>query len=316
MKIKLNNRTIKKILFESTPDGFSDDVKKELSKWGYDDAGRLKKDKSKDMGMSSIGMTYDKESGLSYPQPLYGSEDYPYYDEQTGKSLILAPESRMEEDRYGHKAGTEYPLQDYETNLRQAFGLYRKFADWSYILKYVDNIETVWSWYVSTMATDGGSIAMNPSFFKHLLELSNGKYLAAMFVYCHEAYHMILRHTYRTAIDGIPFDVLSNIAADYDVHCNMVSQLGAKSFIPSKIEAWDGDYITNVIHGCWDEKYTNKSFEQIYKELTTAQDGQDTADQLKDALQNQDIEITDEMREAIEAGVKKAEAEIKAGLHG
>lgn len=108
---------------------------------------------------------------------------------------------------------------------------------------FVGRLRHVYTFRVSTQATDGRNIFINPQ-FTYNLDLT-----AKVFVMAHEIMHCLLNHLRR----GRSHDPQkSNIAADYEVNDTLVDIGLIKS-----------DTITKL-GGLYDEKYKNWGYEKIY----------------------------------------------------
>lgn len=133
---------------------------------------------------------------------------------------------------------------------------------------FVGKLRHIYTFKVSTQATDGYNIFINPQ-FTYNLDLT-GK----VFVMAHEIMHCLLNHLRR----GKGHDPnKSNIAADYEVNVTL-SELGLIK--PATIEK---------IGGLYDKKYTNWGYEKIYDQLPSgsSQKSMDNSNQSQQAQQNQ-----------------------------
>lgn len=84
---------------------------------------------------------------------------------------------------------------------------------------FVSKLRFIYTFRVSTQATDGYNIFINPQFTSHL-DLT-GK----TFVLAHEIMHCLLNHLRRAQELGHPIEK-SNIAADYEVNITLAEDLG------------------------------------------------------------------------------------------
>ena len=133
---------------------------------------------------------------------------------------------------------------------------------------FVGKLRHIYTFKVSTQATDGYNIFINPQ-FTYNLDLT-GK----VFVMAHEIMHCLLNHLRR----GKEHDPnKSNIAADYEVNVTL-AELGLIK--PATIEK---------IGGLYDKKYTNWGYEKIYDQLPSgsSQKSMDNSNQSQQAQQNQ-----------------------------
>ncbi|NJO90551.1 MAG: hypothetical protein HC831_17505, partial [Chloroflexia bacterium] len=112
---------------------------------------------------------------------------------------------------------------------------------------YIHEFRPIYTWVVPTMATDGIRLFVNPQFANEL------SWEAKIFVIIHEIMHCVLDHMGRT---GTRDPQKSNIAADYEVN----------GVIIDTISDFDEAFIKSI-HGLYDKKYVNDSFEQIYNDL-------------------------------------------------
>ena len=134
---------------------------------------------------------------------------------------------------------------------------------------FVSKLRPIYTFKVSTQATDGYNLFINPQFTYNL------DFTGKVFVLAHEIMHCVLNHMRR----GKEHDrEKSNIAADYEVN-SWIDQVGLiKASTIKKL----GAYI--------DKKYTDLGYEKIYADnlLAGANDSMDNSKQSKDAQNQQD----------------------------
>ena len=136
------------------------------------------------------------------------------------------------------------------------------------------NKDIIWTFDIGTAATDGIRIAMNPAFVDELLSIGMGvykeekkmspninpdKYIgrAVQFVFMHEAYHQIYRHTKqeklkRETADG-SMHVLANISQDVEINRDIEAQF------PERFAG-----ITQKIRGMWDDAFPTETWDKIF----------------------------------------------------
>lgn len=136
------------------------------------------------------------------------------------------------------------------------------------------NKDIIWTFDIGTAATDGIRIAMNPAFVDELLSIGMGvykqekkmnpsinpdKYIgrAVQFVFMHEAYHQIYRHTKqeklkRETADGSMHD-LANISQDVEINRDIEAQF------PERFAG-----ITQKIQGMWDDAFPTETWDKIF----------------------------------------------------
>lgn len=132
---------------------------------------------------------------------------------------------------------------------------------------FVGKLRQIYTFRVSTQATDGYNIFINPQ-FTYNLSLTE-----KCFVLAHEIMHCLLNHLRR----GKGHDPnRSNIAADYECNITLV-EMGMFNF----------DTIKNL--GAYiDRKYANMGYESIYDDCTkSANDSMNNQSQSQQAQQNQ-----------------------------
>lgn len=111
---------------------------------------------------------------------------------------------------------------------------------------FVSKLRFIYTFKVSTQATDGYNIFINPQFTANL-DLT-GK----TFVLAHEIMHCLLNHLRRAQELGHPQDK-SNIAADYECNITLSDNLGLVKFDTIK-----------KLGALIDKKYLNWGYEKIY----------------------------------------------------
>lgn len=114
---------------------------------------------------------------------------------------------------------------------------------------FISKLRFIYTFQISTQATDGFNIFVNPQ-FTYNLDLT-GK----TFVMAHELMHCLLNHMRRGK--GLDHQ-RSNIAADYEVNITLVD---IKLFKEETI---------NKIGGLIDKKYKNLGFEKIYDMISSS----------------------------------------------
>lgn len=132
---------------------------------------------------------------------------------------------------------------------------------------FVSKLRQIYTFKVSTQATDGYNLLINPQ-FTYNLNLTE-----KCFVLAHEIMHCLLNHMRR----GKGHDPQkSNIAADYECNITLV-----------EMDMFNFDTIKNL--GAYiDRKYTNMGYEAIYKDCTSsAKDSMSNQKQQSQAQQNQ-----------------------------
>lgn len=298
MKIKLHKK-VKAVLEANTGSNRSYDI---LKKWG---------------------LGTDSKYGKYSAKAIYGDAINDLHDEyaEAGKSMIQedgwskpCPDITWEitgPNGLHDYVGKRYPINQWKYMLNQIFGIKSTDVDWKPIVKmYRRNLEIifVFSPEVSTMCTDGCTIAINPVFFQNLLdkceEAGLKKAAGVMFVIIHEIYHVLLQHVYRQNSGGFPASRMTNIAADYEVNASIIHDLGKESSILGKVENWDFDFVKNIINGYAKKEWQLKSFEEIYNLIEK--------DMEKTPEEKWDPDTIEVIKEAIEA----AKQEIREGLHG
>lgn len=133
---------------------------------------------------------------------------------------------------------------------------------------FVNKLRHIYTFKVSTQATDGYNIFINPQ-FTYNLDLT-GK----VFVMAHEIMHCLLNHLRR----GKSHDPKkSNIAADYEVNASLVDMGLVKSTTITKLGA------------LYDKKYSNWGYEKIYDDNPGGNDNDsmDNSNQSSQANKNQ-----------------------------
>lgn len=103
---------------------------------------------------------------------------------------------------------------------------------------------------ITTMATDGANIFINPVFASNLTDAQT------VFVLCHEILHNVMLHFVRQQNKGAKDHQKWNIAADYEINPMCVDE--------GLITA---DELRNKMHGLYDEKYLDMPAEEIYDKL-------------------------------------------------
>lgn len=159
------------------------------------------------------------------------------------------------------------------------------------ILKHKDIIYTDHP-QITTMATDGVSIFINPAFAEYLIKMGNDgpKYLE--FVLIHEALHVLFDHCGKSknTMDKFSDFEKINLAQDYEINYiieNFMREgLGSASF----------KGVTNQIGGCYNEEYGKKglTWEEIYDQIP------------KITRQKQLMPTSDEWKKGFTEGYKKA----------
>jgi predicted metal-dependent peptidase len=103
---------------------------------------------------------------------------------------------------------------------------------------------------ITTMATDGANIFINPVFSASLTDAQT------VFVLCHEILHNVMLHFVRQQNKGAKDHQRWNIAADYEINPMCVDE--------GLISAAD---LTGKMHGLYDEKYLDMPAEEIYDKI-------------------------------------------------
>lgn len=150
---------------------------------------------------------------------------------------------------------------------------------------FVNRLRTVYTFRVSTQATDGYSIYVNPQ-FTYNMDLT-GK----VFVMAHEIMHCVLNHLRR----GKHHDPeKSNIAADYEVNISLVDIGLVKQAV------------IDQLGGLVDTKYSGWGYEKIYDSHPSSPNGPDMNNKnaAKDAQKNQQDSSNSSSNQEISADFK------------
>lgn len=209
---------------------------------------------------------------MSKAQSLQMKFEYTHMSEITQKIL----ESGWDEDKNGKK------WEDYETivcpdgtvidMVQLIDDQYRAMAALTHLAPmfggFVSKLRFIYTFHVSTQATDGFNIFVNPQFTAGL------DFTGKVFVMAHEIMHCLLNHMRRGRGDD---HMKSNIAADYEVNTTLVD-IGL--FKESTIKALKA-YI--------DMKFKGMGYEKIYQQISaSAHDNMSNQSQSQQAKNNQD----------------------------
>lgn len=131
----------------------------------------------------------------------------------------------------------------------------------------ISKLKQVYTFRVSTQATDGFNIYINPQFTNNL------DFTGKVFVMAHELVHCLLNHMRR----GKGHDQkLSNIAADYETNLFIEDQGLVKSSVMTKLGA------------LYDQKYRGWGYEKIYNSNPSGpNDNMNNQNQCSQAQKNQ-----------------------------
>lgn len=159
----------------------------------------------------------------------------------------------------------------------------------------IHKLYTIYTFKVSTMATDGSHLFINPQFADKELDFT-GK----VFVLAHEVMHCLLNHLRRARVAGHNDAMKSNIAADYEVNISLTD-----------IGLFKDSTIKNL-KGLYDPKYKNWGYEKIYDDVNkSSEKSMDNSDQAKGAEKNEGEGKT--YSDDYKAGWKQAIEDYKAG---
>lgn len=125
---------------------------------------------------------------------------------------------------------------------------------------YVNQFIPIYTWYVSTMATDGVRLFVNPKFANSL------DWFQKIFVIIHEIMHCVLLHQER----GVGYDHrLFNIAGDLEINAAIIDTIDGFNEDPvtKKVDPKIGVAFIKKLEGLYDEKYLGWPAEQIYDEV-------------------------------------------------
>lgn len=159
----------------------------------------------------------------------------------------------------------------------------------------IHKLYTIYTFKVSTMATDGSHLFINPQFADKELDFT-GK----VFVLAHEVMHCLLNHLRRARVAGHNDAMQSNIAADYEVNISLTD-----------IGLFKDSTIKNL-KGLYDPKYKNWGYEKIYDDVNkSSEKSMDNSDQANGAKKNGGEGKT--YSDDYKAGWKQAIEDYKAG---
>lgn len=159
----------------------------------------------------------------------------------------------------------------------------------------IHKLYTIYTFKVSTMATDGSHLFINPQFADKELDFT-GK----VFVLAHEVMHCLLNHLRRARVAGHNDAMKSNIAADYEVNISLTD-----------IGLFKDSTIKNL-KGLYEPKYKNWGYEKIYDDVNkSSEKSMDNSDQAKGAEKNKGEGKT--YSDDYKAGWKQAIEDYKAG---
>ena len=133
---------------------------------------------------------------------------------------------------------------DVERCIAVIMGKFKFFGEFIY------NCRFLYTYKVPTMATDGKNIFVNPKFCGSLTDKQ------IVFVLCHEVLHNVMIHFLREKAHNVDDHERWNYAADYEINPMLVQE-----------GLIDANELKNEMKGCYEEKYLDKTAEEIYDEL-------------------------------------------------
>lgn len=164
----------------------------------------------------------------------------------------------------------------------------------------IHKLYTIYTFKVSTMATDGSHLFINPQFADKELDFT-GK----VFVLAHEVMHCLLNHLRRARVAGHNDARLSNVAADAETNITLVD-----------IGLFKDSTIKNL-KGIYDPKYKNWGYEKIYDDIKPdTGKSMDNSSESSKAKQNEGEQLgnnTKSYSDDYKAGWKQAMEDYKAG---
>jgi predicted metal-dependent peptidase len=147
-----------------------------------------------------------------------------------------------------------------ETKSKVELAISKIMIQFKFFGEFIYRLRIVYTYSVSTMATDGKNIFISPQFCK---DLNTSE---IMFILVHEVLHNVMTHFLReqNLLGGKPSPEQHgqwNIAADYEINLIAVDALTKKDGSPLLTV----DYVKNKLKGCIDEKYMDMAAEVIYR---------------------------------------------------
>lgn len=193
-----------------------------------------------------------------------------YIKESESDGLVTLNRSGAKQ-RWFRADGSEINMKIVDTVVDMA--LRNISSDLPPVYKYINSKDIFYtdSPYVDTMATDGRSIFINPSWVDYTLARLGGPGKGAIgieFVIIHEALHNAFHHTIdeAKARDKYPDHDRVNRAQDYEVNYAIENYLNTKN----NPDLYKG--ITKMMEGWYDEKFADMTWENIYPEIPAGKD--------------------------------------------
>lgn len=182
--------------------------------------------------------------------------------------------------------GTAYEPKFIISVVEDAISIINKINE-GVIKDFLAALPIVYTFYVPTMATDGGHIFINPGFVMQLLEWCDESPVGVAFVILHEVYHNIFKHKEREAqvADKVTDHYKANIAQDYEINWVIEHSYPDKiifhdmedeDLMDSDLVDENGNRaqlfagITELCKGNISEKFRNMVWEDIYDEMDSS----------------------------------------------
>lgn len=311
MKIRL-----KKSLFES--EGSVSSMTKELlDKYGI----------NVDRGTIGEGTGIAEDAAAGKGGGIDTNTTYFAIDPNTGEKKYFAG---TREKVYDPMTGIPYntALMDFE--FRNFLAKFNSDPEMSIFSTYFTSEGTiVWSFQVSTAATDGINICFNPAFFSTMMAVGDDlvkqynnksfRFLPALFIIMHECYHIFLNHLTRADHLGwIDDGRKNNVAADYEVNASIVKSWGDKSTLdddnPLK-KVFTLPFVVNKIFGRCNYDFFNwdwatiKEYLQEHPELDN-----EFADNDEQTPQQPQKGWSESEKQAIQDGMELAKELVRQGI--